>query len=130
MSFIVNEYFELYYVCYSFLLTYVHYIEECGVQHTHSNKMIIGTSEAENEMTSRAMKEVFDLGQYSQHPANCFAAVEVRTAKLQNTIVLAVLQKYSLKCFFAGVTQSIQTGEAEKKEFLDVDSLKVTSTKS
>ena len=53
--------------------------EECGVQHTHSNKMIIGTSEAENEMTSRAMKEVFDLGQYSQHPANCFAAVEVRT---------------------------------------------------
>ena len=53
--------------------------EECGIQHTHSNKIIIGTSEAENEMTSRAMKEVFYLGQYSQQPANCFGAVEVRT---------------------------------------------------
>jgi hypothetical protein len=56
-------------------------LEECGVQHTHSNKKIIGTSEAENEMTSRAMKEVFDLEQHSQHPANCFAAVEVRSSK-------------------------------------------------
>ena len=47
------------------------------MKHTHSNKSIIGTSRAENEMTSRAIKEVFELGQYSQQPANCFAAVEV-----------------------------------------------------
>ena len=58
-------------------------LEDCGVQHTHSNKMIIGSSETENEMTSRAMKEVFYLGQYSQQPANCFAAVEVRTSMCQ-----------------------------------------------
>ncbi|XP_028390617.1 DNA excision repair protein ERCC-6-like 2 isoform X2 [Dendronephthya gigantea] len=51
-------------------------LEDCGVRHTHSNKIIIGSSEAENAMTSRAMKEVFDLGQCSQQPANCFAAIE------------------------------------------------------
>jgi hypothetical protein len=72
--------------------------------------MIIGTSEAENEMTSRAMKEVFDLGQYSQQPANCFAAADqVDTATLQHTVIFLVLKKtlvhdlskfYSKQCYY------------------------------
>ena len=82
-----------------------HDLEECGVQHTHNNKMIIGTSEAENEMTSRAMKEVFYLGQYSQQPANCFAAVEVSTETYMYTVIF--VQRRIFGGFVGDVTLNI-----------------------
>ena len=52
-------------------------LEQCGVRHTCNNKMVVGSSEAEKAMSSRAIKEVFELKQFSQQPANCFAALEV-----------------------------------------------------
>ena len=68
-------------LCYK-LKYFLLFLVDCGVQHTHSNTSRIGTSRAEKEMTSRAMKEVFELGQFSQQPANCFVAIEVSIGPL------------------------------------------------
>ncbi|KAK3612352.1 hypothetical protein CHS0354_011070 [Potamilus streckersoni] len=43
--------------------------ENCGVLHTHQNKMIVGGSRAEDHMTKCAMIDVYELHQNSQLPA-------------------------------------------------------------
>uniref|UniRef100_A0A8C4RZX1 Excision repair cross-complementation group 6-like 2 n=1 Tax=Erpetoichthys calabaricus TaxID=27687 RepID=A0A8C4RZX1_ERPCA len=41
-----------------------------GVVYTHSNQHIVGSSKAENQMSRSALRDVFELNQYTQMPAN------------------------------------------------------------
>ncbi|XP_053323475.1 DNA excision repair protein ERCC-6-like 2 isoform X1 [Spea bombifrons] len=41
-----------------------------GVAYIHSNQNVVGSSKAENHMSRRAVRDVFELNQFSQLPAN------------------------------------------------------------
>uniref|UniRef100_A0A6P8HG51 DNA excision repair protein ERCC-6-like 2 isoform X2 n=1 Tax=Actinia tenebrosa TaxID=6105 RepID=A0A6P8HG51_ACTTE len=51
-------------------------LSKCGVRYTHANRSVVRTSKAESHMSKRAIEDVFELRQFSQQPANCFAAFE------------------------------------------------------
>jgi hypothetical protein len=55
----------------------IYLVGNCGVNYTHANRSVVRTSKAESHMTKRAIEDVFELRQFSQQPANCFAAFEV-----------------------------------------------------
>ncbi|KAM8960589.1 DNA excision repair protein ERCC-6-like 2 [Pelodytes ibericus] len=44
-----------------------------GVAYIHSNQSVVGSSTAENHMSRRAVRDVFELNQFSQLPANITA---------------------------------------------------------
>ncbi|XP_078070533.1 DNA excision repair protein ERCC-6-like 2 isoform X2 [Mustelus asterias] len=66
----------------------------------HSNQHVIGSSKAENKMSRTAIRDVFELKQYSQIPANVAMHTSQETAK-----VLGFPQKS---------TQQHQTNESQK----------------
>lgn len=53
------------------------FVESCGVRYTHANRHVVGPSKAEDHMSKQALKDVFELQQFSQQPANCLPALEV-----------------------------------------------------
>ncbi|XP_044166630.1 DNA excision repair protein ERCC-6-like 2 isoform X4 [Acropora millepora] len=50
--------------------------ESCGVRYTHANRHVVGPSKAEDHMSKQALKDVFELKQFSQQPANCLPTLE------------------------------------------------------
>ena len=60
------------------------FVESCGVRYTHVNRHVVGPSKAEDHMSKQALKDMFELRLFSQQPANCLPALEVRQTTPQN----------------------------------------------
>ncbi|XP_002737975.2 DNA excision repair protein ERCC-6-like 2 [Saccoglossus kowalevskii] len=46
-------------------------LKECGANYIHSNMAVVGGSRVEHHVSKCAIKDVYELEQYSQMPANC-----------------------------------------------------------
>ncbi|XP_069481800.1 DNA excision repair protein ERCC-6-like 2 isoform X2 [Ambystoma mexicanum] len=54
------------------------------VAYVHSNQNVVGSSKAENHMSRRAVRDVFELKQFSQFPANVAINISQRSEELSD----------------------------------------------
>lgn len=74
--------------------------EVAEVSYVHSNQNVVGSSKAENQMSWWAVRDVFELQQFSQLPANVAVySPKVRRKILEGNVCLFFNSLSILLCF-------------------------------
>ncbi|KFO95457.1 DNA excision repair protein ERCC-6-like 2, partial [Calypte anna] len=95
------------------------------VAYIHSNQNVVGSSKAENRLSRWAVRDVFELKQFSQLPAN----VAVCSAKVKRNVwemfgnIFALLYNKSMRLHYSGSSVAIENNMIKEGQEMLVNSI-------